>query len=64
LYLAVFNLLPIPVTDGGRVVFLLIEKIRGRAINQKIEEKIEGVFFIVLLVLMALVTIKDIVKLF
>jgi len=64
LYLAVFNLLPIPVTDGGRVVFLLIEKIRGRAINQKIEEKIEGAFFVVLLILMEFVTIKDVVKLF
>lgn len=64
LYLAVFNLLPIPVTDGGKVMFLLVEKIRKKPLNPKVEEKIEGAFFIVLLILMAFVTIKDIAKLF
>lgn len=64
LYLALFNLLPIPAVDGGRFVFLIIEKIKGSPINRKIEQNINGVVFAFLIILMILVTIKDIVKLF
>jgi len=63
-YLALFNLLPIPAVDGGRLLFLGIEKLKGRPINRKIEQNINGVFFALLLLLMAWVTIKDISNLF
>jgi len=64
IYLAVFNLLPIPALDGGKLLFLAIEKIKGRALNQKIEENVTAAFFVLLIVLMIWVTIKDIARLF
>jgi len=63
-YLAVFNLLPIPALDGGKLLFLGIEKIKGSPINQKIEESITAGFFVLLITLMIWVTIKDIARLF
>ncbi len=63
IYLAVFNLLPIPALDGGRLLFLSFEKIKGRPINQRIEQKINTLFFFLLVGLMILVTIKDISRL-
>ena len=57
---AVFNLLPIPAVDGGRILFLIIEKIRKRPITQKTELLINNVFFILLVVLLFIITIKDI----
>jgi len=64
IYFAVFNLLPIPALDGGRLLFLGIEKIKGSPVNQKIEENITAGFFVLLIALMVLVTIKDIARLF
>lgn len=64
LNLAVINFLPIPALDGGRFVFLIIEKIRGRAIPQKIEALINGIGFVFLLFLIFLVTINDIGRFF
>lgn len=63
-YLAVFNILPIPALDGGRLLFLLIEKLRRKPLNKKIEQSLNGAVFVVLLILMALVTIKDVKDLF
>lgn len=64
IYLAIFNLLPIPAVDGGRFLFLGIEKIRGRPIAPKVEQKINAIFFMLLLVVLVLVSIKDIMRLF
>jgi len=64
IYFAVFNLLPIPALDGGRLLFLGIEKIKGSPINQKIEGNITAGFFVLLITLMIWVTIKDIARLF
>jgi len=64
IYLAIFNILPIPAVDGGRLLFLGIEKIKGSPINRKIEQNINTIFFTLLIVLMVLVTIKDIIRLF
>jgi regulator of sigma E protease len=64
IYLAVFNILPIPALDGGKLVFLGIEKLRGRPVNQNIEQKITATFFFLLLSLIIWVTIKDIINLF
>ncbi|MBZ9571816.1 site-2 protease family protein [Patescibacteria group bacterium] len=60
IFLAFFNILPIPALDGGRLLFLGIEKIRGRPLNQKIEQRINTIFFALLIALMIWVTIKDI----
>jgi len=63
-FLAIFNLLPIPALDGGRLLFLGIEKLRRKPINREIEKNINGVFFFLLMILMIFVTTKDIMKLF
>jgi len=64
IYLAVLNILPIPALDGGRLVFLAVEKIKGSPINKKIEQRVNGTVFLILLLLMAFVTIKDVSNLF
>lgn len=64
IYLAVFNLLPIPAVDGGRLLFLGIEKIRGKALNQKVEQTINSFFFILLIILMIIVTYRDLTRIF
>ena len=58
--LAVANLLPIPALDGGRLLFILIEKLRGRRIAPEKEGVIHLVGFILLLGLMVVITINDI----
>ena len=58
------NLLPIPAFDGGHVLFLIIEKIKGSPVNQKIENTIHTVFLALLMVLMVYITFNDILKLF
>ena len=62
--LGVFNLLPIPALDGGRAIFILIEMIFGKKISQGKEGYIHMVGLILLLALIAIVTIKDVIKLF
>ncbi len=62
--LGVFNLVPFPALDGGRLVFLLIELIRGKPVNQKYEIWVNSVGMVVLLGFMAFVTFSDITKLF
>ena len=58
--LAVINILPIPALDGGRLLFIVIERFRGKAVRPKIEAMIHRFAFILLLLLVLLVTIKDI----
>lgn len=60
LNLAVINILPFPALDGGRFAMILIEKIRRKKLNIKIESYIHATGFIVLLLLITLVTAKDI----
>lgn len=62
--LGVFNLLPIPALDGGRLVFLLFEIIFRRKVPQKFEGAVHFIGIVLLLGLMVLVTFKDVVKLF
>ena len=57
--LAIINFLPLPALDGGRVLFLIIEKIRGRAVNQKVEQIIHTIGFFALMLLIVVVTGKD-----
>lgn len=62
--LGFFNLLPIPALDGSKLLFIIIEKIIGRPLNEKIEEKITIAGFALLLALIVIVSIKDIINLF
>jgi regulator of sigma E protease len=61
--LAVINLLPIPALDGSRIVFIAIEKLRGRPINREIEGTVHFIGFMLLIGLMVAITIKDIFNL-
>lgn len=58
--LAVVNILPIPALDGGRLLFVIVEKFRGRAVRPVVEAVIHRIAFFLLLGLVAVVTIKDI----
>ena len=58
------NLLPIPAFDGGHILFIIIEKIKGSPVNPDLENKIHTVFLILLLILMVFITINDIIRLF
>lgn len=58
------NILPFPAFDGGRIFLLLIEKLRGKPVNPKIENMINTVGFILLMILTLVVTCSDIFKLF
>ncbi len=60
--LAIINLLPFPALDGGRIFFLLIEKIKGSPISQKIEGTANAIGFFLLISLMIFVTFKDFVN--
>lgn len=62
--LGVFNLLPIPALDGGRLVFLIIEAIRRKPIPADKEGMIHGIGFLVLMGLIVLISLKDIFHLF
>ena len=58
--LGLFNLLPLPALDGGRLVFILFEMIFRRPVPQKYEAVVHTVGFIILIVFMLLITAKDI----
>lgn len=60
----VINLLPFPAFDGGRILFLFIEKIKGSPVNPKVENVIHSIGFILLMLLMVYVTFNDILRLF
>ena len=62
--LGLMNILPIPALDGGHVLFLLIEKIRGKKIDAKIENTATLIFFALLIALMIYVSIHDILRFF
>ncbi len=58
------NLIPLPAFDGGRILFLIIEKIKGSPVDPKIENTIHNVGFIILMGLMLVVTFNDIFHVF
>ena len=59
--LAILNILPIPALDGGHLMFLLIEKIMGKPLDEKIIEKISTIFFSLLIILMIFIVFNDII---
>ena len=58
--LAILNILPIPALDGGHLLFLLIEKIQGKPVDEEIANKIMTVFFSLLILLLIFVLLNDI----
>lgn len=58
--LAILNILPIPALDGGHLLFLLIEKIQGKPVDEEIANKIMTVFFSLLILLLVFVLFNDI----
>jgi len=60
LNLAVFNFLPFPALDGGRLVFLVIEKIKGKPVGQKTEQLVHSLGYMFLLLLVLIVTVRDV----
>ena len=58
--LAIVNFLPIPALDGGHVLFLLIEKLRGKPLDEETIEKIGTAGFMFLIALMIFVIFNDI----
>ena len=58
------NILPFPAFDGGRVFFLLVEKIKGSPVNSKFENTCHMIGFFLLLLLMIYITIQDIIRIF
>ena len=61
--LGIINILPIPALDGGRILFILIEKIKGSPISQKVEQMVHSISFALLIAFMIFITFRDIVKL-
>ena len=57
------NFLPIPAFDGGRILFLLIEKIKGSPVDPRFENTIHSIGFFLLMALMILITYNDILRL-
>jgi len=62
--LGIINALPIPALDGGRILFILIERFKGSPISQKTEQIFHTVGFMLLIGLMILVTFRDVWKIF
>lgn len=58
--LAILNILPIPALDGGHLMFLIIEKLTGKMLDEKVVEKISSIFFMLLIILMIFVLFNDI----
>jgi len=63
LNLGIFNLLPIPILDGGMILFLLIESVLGRDLNQQLKERVYQVAFVCILIFAVMVIFNDLTKL-
>jgi len=58
------NLLPIPAFDGGHILFIIIEIIKGSPVKPELENKIHTIFLMLLMLLMLVITFNDILRLF
>lgn len=58
------NLIPFPAFDGGRILFLLIEKIKGSPVSPNVENTIHNIGFILIMLLILVITFNDIIRLF
>lgn len=64
LNLAVINFFPFPALDGGRLLFLVIERIKGSPVKREFEAAMHNIGFILLMMLIIWVTIKDVLRIF
>jgi regulator of sigma E protease len=62
LNLAIINILPFPALDGGRILFLIIEKFKGGPVKKEVEGVIHNIGFALLMVLVTIVTFRDVLK--
>lgn len=62
LNLAIINILPFPALDGGRILFLALEKIRGKAVDSKLENTMHNTGFILLMILIVAITYRDLAR--
>jgi len=60
--LAVLNLLPIPILDGGHIVLLAVEGLRRRDLSQRFKERVTQVGFMLILLLFAVVMYNDVMR--
>jgi len=60
--LAIINFLPFPALDGGRVLFLFIEKIKGSPVKRELEATIHNIGFSLLMLLVLIVTFRDVAR--
>jgi len=60
--LAVINFLPFPALDGGRVLFIIVEKIKGKPVRRELEATMHYIGFALLLLLVAVVTFRDVLR--
>lgn len=58
--LGIINILPIPALDGGRILFIIIEKIKGHPVSQKVEQAFHTVGFALLIILLVLISFHDV----
>ena len=64
LNIGIFNLLPIPVLDGGRIVIVLVEKICRRKLNERVLNAVMLGSFALVIGLMLFATFNDVIRLF
>lgn len=64
LSLAILNILPLPALDGGRLLFVLIELVIRRPLNQQFELMVNAIGFFVLIALIVIITLNDVIHLF
>lgn len=62
--LGVTNLLPIPALDGGKIIILLVELFRGKALDEELELKIQSFGFLILMILSLYISYKDVLRIF
>lgn len=60
--LGIVNILPIPALDGGRILFVLIEKIKGTSVSQELEGTMHTIGFFLLMILMVYLIFHDLVR--
>jgi len=60
--LGVINILPFPALDGGRLLFVIIERIRGKKLNEKVENWMHNIGFILLMALIIFITFRDFIR--
>ncbi|WP_176701948.1 RIP metalloprotease RseP [Gilliamella sp. wkB178] len=61
--LGVINLVPLPMLDGGHLIFLFLEKIKGNALSDKTQERLYRIGFVLLMVIMGIALFNDVLRL-